>query len=236
VEWFSVPAELVKAVAFAKEIADQTDGALDVTIAPLIDLWGFGAQPSREVAPSADEVTAAKKSCGWDHLEWRNNPPALRKRIPDLRINVAAVTEGLVVDELVTLLRGQGLRDFLLEIGGEVAAIGHAPDGQPWRVGIQTPDAVPGETMQSLALSDLCLSTSGTYRHRFQADGRKYSHLIDPRTGQPVQHELRSASVIHESCARADGYATALTVLGPVRGAQVARRLGLRVVWILEEE
>jgi thiamine biosynthesis lipoprotein len=235
-DWFAVPKELVAVVKLAKEIADQTEGALDITIGPLIDLWGFGAHRRGQTVPTLEAIAEAKELCGWENLEWRDEPPALRKKIPGLRINVAAVTEGFVMDELVGLLRQRGLTDFLFEIGGEVAAIGHAPDGQAWQVGIQAPNGDQGDAMQALPLSDLCVSTSGTYRHRFEAGGKTYTHLLDPRSGRPVAHRLRSASVIHARCALADGYATALMVLGPIRGREVAQRLGLQVVWVMEEE
>jgi thiamine biosynthesis lipoprotein len=113
-----------------------------------------------------------------------------------------------------------------------VAAIGHAPDGKLWRVGIQTPEATPGDAMQTIPLRDLCIATSGNYRQRFEKDGKSFSHLIDPRTGHPVTHALTSLSVIHPTCALADGYATALMILGPEHGREVADKLGLQVIWI----
>lgn len=220
-DWQPVPRELVDVVLLARKIADETEGALDITLAPLIEKAGF-----------APTLTSSPQSItGWQHLQARLDPPALKKEVPALRINVASVTEGWVMDELVQRLKAEGLSDFLLEIGGEVAAIGQAPDGQPWQVGIQTPEAAPGEAMQSLPLTDSCAATSGSYRH--QKDGR--SHLIDPRTQQPVAHSLVSVTVIHESCALADGYATALMVLGPDRGKAVSEKLGLRVLWIQAE-
>ncbi|MDZ4289567.1 MAG: FAD:protein FMN transferase [Prosthecobacter sp.] len=231
-DWFAVPPQLVRAVKLAREIADQTDGALDITLAPVIDLWGFGASPANHRVPSDEEIAQALTHCGWRHLQWRDDPPALRKTIPTLRINVASVTEGLVMDELVPLLKQRDLANFLLELGGEVAAIGHAPDGQPWQVGIQTPDASQGQVMQTLPLTDQCLATSGSYRHRFEVAGVNYSHIIDPRTGRPITHNLLSVSVIDPQCTRADGYATALTVLGPERGRVAAQKIGLRVFWI----
>jgi thiamine biosynthesis lipoprotein len=231
-DWVGVPAELVRAVASAKHIADATDGALDVTVAPLVDLWGFGAQGTQTDPPGADAIKEAMARTGWRFLQWREHPPALRKAVPDLRINVAAVAEGLVIDELVALLRGRGLTQFLLEVGGEVAAAGGAPDGRPWRVGIQTPGAPGGEALQALPLTDQCMATSGTYRQGHEAAGQRVSHLIDPRTGRPVEHRLVSVTVIDASCARADAFATALLVLGPQRGRAVAERLGLNVFWI----
>jgi thiamine biosynthesis lipoprotein len=232
-DWQPAPPELVKIIQLARDIASKTDHALDITLAPLIDLWGFGASGPAKSIPTDTQIAEAKTRCGWQHLQTRLDPPALKKTLPDLRINVASVTEGFVIDELIALLKKHSLSDFLLEVGGEVAAIGDAPDGQPWRVGIQTPDATPGDSLQTLPLSDLCIATSGNYRHRFEKDGKSYSHLIDPRNGQPISHSLTSVSVIHPSSALADGYATALMILGPVSGRKLADKLGLRVIWIL---
>jgi FAD:protein FMN transferase len=221
-DWQPVPRELVEVVTLARQIADQTGGALDITLAPLVEAFGFAPKMA------ADAVVIT----GWQHLQARLDPPALKKDVPDLRLNVASVTEGFVIDELVSMLKAQGLSDFLLEVGGEVAAIGHVPDGQPWRVGIQTPEAAQGDSLQTIPLTNQCVATSGTYRH--QKEGR--SHLIDPRTRRPVEHSLVSVTVIHESCALADGYATALMVLGPERGREIAYKLGLRVLWIMTED
>ncbi|MCX6858311.1 MAG: FAD:protein FMN transferase [Verrucomicrobia bacterium] len=233
-DWQPVPHELISVVELARDIALETDGALDITLAPLIDLWGFGASGPAKSIPTETQIAEAKTRCGWQHLLTRLDPPALKKTLPDLRINVASVTEGFVIDELIALLKQHGLSDFLLEVGGEVAAIGHAPDGKPWRVGIQTPEATTGDSLQTLPLSDLCIATSGNYRHRFAKDAQSYSHLIDPRSGNPIVHPLTSVSVIHTSSALADGYATALMLLGPERGREIADKLGLRVIWILQ--
>lgn len=236
-DWQPVPLELVNVVETARTIAAETDSALDVTLAPVIDLWGFGrAAPGVREPPVEEAIQAALRRCGWSFLHSRAAPPALRKDRPELRVNVAAVAEGFVMDELVSLLRQAGHERFLLEVGGEVFASGEAPEGRPWRVGVQTPEAAPGEILQSLPLAGECLATSGNYRHRFESGGKRYSHLLDPRTGRPVTHTLASVSVLHPSCALADGYATALMVLGPDQGRAVAERLKLRVVWIEAEE
>jgi thiamine biosynthesis lipoprotein len=220
-DWQPVPRELVEVVTLARRIADQTDGVLDITLAPMIEAAGFAPK----LTSSTSMVT------GWQHLHARLDPPALKKDVPELRLNVASVTEGFVMDELITMLKGKGMSDFLLEVGGEVAAMGLSPTGKPWQVGIQTPEAAPGQVMETLPLSDICVSTSGSYRHRQGSE----THLIDPRTARPISSALASVSVIHPSCALADGYATALMVLGPDRGKLVAEKLGLRVIWILEQ-
>lgn len=220
-DWQPMPVELVQVVELARRISEQTEGALDITLAPMIEAAGFAPK----LAPQSEVIT------GWQHLQTRLDPPALKKKVPQMRINVGSVTEGFVIDELILKLRQQGWSDFLLEVGGEVAAMGLAPDGQPWQVGIQAPEAAPGETMETLPLSDVCVSTSGIYRHRQGSQ----THLIDPKTGQPISSSLISVSVFHASCALADGYATALMILGPEQGRSVAERLSLRVIWILAE-
>jgi FAD:protein FMN transferase len=229
-DWITVPAELVEVVELAQQIGSDTDHALDITIAPLIDLWGFGATGRRDSAPTEAEIARAKAQCGWQHLHTRHDPPALRKTIPALRINVSAVAEGWALDKLARQLERAECSRFLLEIGGEVLARGE------WRVGIQTPAAPLGETAQTLLLKDQAIATSGVYRQHFSAAGKEYAHIIDPRTGRPIEHRLASVSVIHSSAAQADGFATALLVLGPDAGPRLAEKLGLHVVWFEREK
>lgn len=223
--WTAVPPELVEVVELSQQIGADTDHALDVTLAPLIELWGFGAAGGRGSPPPGDMIEKTRARCGWQHLHTRQHPPALRKDRPGLRINVSAVAEGWALDRLAAYLESQGLREFLLEIGGEVVARGE------WRVGIQHPAAPPGQPAQTLRLKDQCLATSGVYRQHFIQGGQEYSHVLDPRTGRPVAHALASVSVIHDKAAQADGLATALLVLGPQQGRQLAEERGLRVVW-----
>jgi FAD:protein FMN transferase len=224
-DWIAVPAELVEVVELAQQIGRDTDHALDITLAPLIDLWGFGAGGRRDSPPPNAEIARAQAHCGWQHLHTRHDPPALRKDIPELRINVSAVAEGWALDHLARHLESKGVTRFLLEIGGEVLARGE------WRVGIQTPAAPPGEAAQTLLLKDQAIATSGVYRQHFSTAGKEYAHILDPRTGRPVEHSLASVSVVDDQAAQADGFATALMVLGPDEGRRLAGKLGLRVVW-----
>lgn len=224
-DWVSVPAELVEVVEIAQQIGNETDHALDITLGPVIDLWGFGAGGRRDSVPSDTEIAEARALCGWQHLQVRHEPPALRKALPQLRINVSAVAEGWALDRLAKDLEAAGLTHFLLEIGGEVLAQGE------WRVGIQTPAAPPGQSAQTLLLKNQCLATSGIYRQHFTQGGMDFAHVIDPATGRPVEHSLSSVSVIHPSAVQADGFATALLVLGPVKGRTLAEKQGLQVVW-----
>lgn len=231
-DWQSMPVEVIELARLAQKIAHDTDGALDITIASCIDLWGFGAQEQHRTPPEPIAIEKAREACGWHLLDVREAPPALRKKHPLTRINLSSVAEGWALERLALSLEAAGEHDFLLELGGEVLARGHAADGNPWLVGVQTPDAPEGEAMQAMRLNDASLATSGTYRQRFEHDGKSYAHVLDPHTGRPVEHALRSVSVSHSSAAMADGYATALLVLGPVRGREVAARLKLNVFWV----
>lgn len=224
-DWIAVPAELIEVVELAQQIGHDTDYALDITIASLIDLWGFGATGKRDSSPTETEIIASKAKCGWQQLQVRHDPPALRKNIPELRINVSAVAEGWALDKIAQQLESHDITHFLLEIGGEVLARGE------WRVGIQTPAAPPGEAAQTLLLRNESIATSGVYRQNFFAGDKQRSHILNPQTGRPIEHNLASVSVIHPSAAQADGFATALLVLGPEKGRELAKRLGLHVVW-----
>jgi thiamine biosynthesis lipoprotein len=165
-------------------------------------------------------------------LEFDEEECLIRKLAEGVELNVNAVVEGLVLDELARGLRAKGYRDFLLEFGGELLAAGRSTTGKPWTVAVQVPGGDAKESFSMMPLSDMSLATSGTYRHLKVEDGKDFSHLIDPVTGRPVAHQLTSVSVMDADCGRADGFATALLVMGPEKGRAVAERLGLRVIWI----
>jgi thiamine biosynthesis lipoprotein len=234
--WFEVPAVIVQAIEVMHRIAGETDAVLDPTCAPLVDAWGFGRRkPGSSPPPPPDDATLAslRARCGWHLLGWRNQTPALRKHRPDVRLNLASIVEGFVLDELRPRLIQAGLTHFLFELGGEVLAQGQAPDGGPWRIGIQDPGRPKGEPIQTLILTDACAATSGSYREQRQLDGKTVSHLIDPRHGRPVQHRAQSVTVVDASAVRADGLATALMILGPEEGRVKAATLGINAFWVV---
>jgi thiamine biosynthesis lipoprotein len=230
-KWIKLGERLWSAVALAREVARETDGALDITVGPLVEIWGFGSEGGRE-RPSEQEVQRVLSHCGWRHLEFDDEGCLMRKLTAGVELNVNGVVEGLALEELARGLRVKGYRDFLLEIGGELLAEGRSTTGNPWMVAVQVPGGGAKESFSMMPLSDMCLATSGTYRHLKVEDGKDFSHLIDPVTGRPVAHQLTSVSVMDADCGRADGFATALLVLGPEKGRVVAERLGLRVIWI----
>lgn len=234
-KWVKLDERLWSAVTLAREIAEETDGAFDITIGPLVDLWGFGPE-RRQSEPSKEEIRSVMQHCGWHQLEFDEAGGQMRKLMPGVVVSLNGVVEGLALEELARKLKSMGYGDFLLELGGEVLAGGHTKDRRPWMLAIQTPGAEQGEAFSMVPLSGLSMATSGTYRHVLVRNGKQQSHLIDPQTGYPVAHHLESVTVVDRNCGRADGFATALMVLGPEKGRVVANRLGLNVVWIEPSE
>lgn len=232
-DWFAVSPDLAQLVQRAQDIGVQTGGAFDITVGPLVDAWGFGTAGPRDSPPSAAELAAARAKVGMDRLSQRVDPPALRKATPTLRIDLSAIAKGYGVDRVAAALEAAGIDNYLVEIGGELRTRGRRHDGAMWRVGIEQP-APDGRRVQ-LALPmhrDGAVATSGDYRNFFETDGQRYAHIIDPRTGEPVNHELASVTVIADNCAMADGWATALSVLGPGEGYQLAENAGLAALFI----
>ncbi|MEM1191112.1 MAG: FAD:protein FMN transferase [Pseudomonadota bacterium] len=193
--------------------SQATGGAYDVTVGPLVELWGFGAAEFTGVVPQTDAIEAARSLVGAQRLIWDRNTRRLQ-RPAGIRIDLSSIAKGYAVDRLSGLLAEQGVSSSLVEIGGELRARGERPEGGAWRLAVESPD--PGESrfIDALSVVNASVATSGDYRNFFEVEGRRYSHLVDPRTGFPVNHELVSVTVVHEKCMVADALATALIVMG----------------------
>jgi len=216
VEPFPVLPEFFSVVQRALDIAEATDGAFDPTVKPLVDHWGFGSKDEKE---PLDEILQA---VGWRKV--RTEDGTLIKANPMLQLDLSAIAKGYGVDAVAGVLRRNGIRGFIVEIGGEIVADGLKSNGQPWRVGIETPDPDQpfGSAIQeTVMLSGKALATSGDYRNfRFREDGTRYSHIIDPQTGRPAETDMASVSVLADSCMNADAIATALFVMGSEKSFQ----------------
>jgi thiamine biosynthesis lipoprotein len=234
--WFLVSPELVAVVAMAQSVSEASAGAFDVTVGPLVNLWGFGPTPSAEAIPSAGEVQAARARVGWQQLEVQVEPTALRKSRPDLYVDLSAIAKGYAVDQLAALIESAGIEDYLVEIGGELRGRGLNGRAEPWQIAIERPEVSRRAVFRVVALRDLAMATSGDYRNFVEIDGERYSHTIDPATGRPVGHRLASVTVLAETCTQADAWATALLVLGPGRGLELAERQGLAALFIEHAE
>ncbi len=235
-DWFNVSPEMVLVVSTAQQVAEDTDGAFDVTVGPLVNLWNFGPDPQPERMPSDEEVAQARARVDYQTIDVRQTPPALRKSRPDVYVDLSAIAKGFAVDAIAELLDDHGVSAYMVEIGGEVQTKGKKPDGEPWRIGIERPISTGRLLQRVVELGDDALATSGDYRNYFDWQGQKFSHEIDPRTGRPVDHSLASVSVIAENCMTADALATALIVLGPEEALRYAESHDVDVLLILRRE
>jgi FAD:protein FMN transferase len=230
-DWFPVSIELCEVVAAALAIGNETGGALDVTVGPLVELWGFGPPGRVPALPTASQIEAARQMTGLEFLAADCGRPALRKSNTVLRLDLSAIAKGYAVDEVSELLEQHGVAHYLVEIGGEVRARGRHPAGRPWSVGIERPDPDSRSVATVLPIVERAVATSGGYRNWFELDGKRYSHTINPRSGRPVAHDLAAVTVVARTAMQADAYATALLVLGPEDGPAMAETLGLAALF-----
>lgn len=223
---FPVSSETAKLVAFAIELNGWSEGAFDIGVGPLVRLWGFGHGAIVDAPPSDDLVASLIARLGKDRLRVgvgvSTSSAFLGKNDPLVEIDLSAIAKGFGVDHVAEGLERLGRVDYLVEIGGEVRAGGNRPGGGPWRVGIERPQN-DGRSVQSIiALRDQAMATSGDYRIFYVEKGSRVAHTIDPRTGRPVENGPASVSVVANSAAEADAWATALMVLGEERGLALA--------------
>lgn len=230
--WQPVSAELAEVLGAAAEIAELSGGAFDVTVGPLVNLWGFGPAGRVDAAPDEAAIAAARQRVGRQYLTLDGTRLRVRKDRA-LYVDLSAIAKGHGVDRLARTLDERGCTDYLVDIGGEVIGRGRSTRGGAWRVGIEVPDPERlGGVQRVIALADRAIATSGDYRNFIDLDGARLSHTVDPRTGRPVTHALASVSVVHPSAMWADGLATALNVLGPEVGYQLAEREGLAAFFL----
>jgi thiamine biosynthesis lipoprotein len=208
----------------AKEISKETDGAFDITVAPLVNLWGFGFKNMKQA--NADAIDSLRQYVGFNSVSLENGH--VKKEHPETMLDCSAIAKGYGVDAVGKYLESQGVTNYMVEIGGEVRVRGCNPNGMLWSIGINKPIddslAVSGDIQQVLRITDQAMATSGNYRNFYIKDGKKYAHTIDPRTGYPVQHNILSSTVVAKDCATADAYATSFMVLGLDGAKEVLKR------------
>ena len=198
----------------SKKISDETHGAFDITVAPLVNAWGFGFKKSTGVDSLI--VDSLRQMIGYQKIDLQNN--RIMKKDPRIMLDCSAIAKGFGVDAVARLLERKGIKNYMVDIGGEVVVRGKNSKMNAWRIGINKPVddslSVNQELQTVLAISDVGMATSGNYRNFYYKGGKKYAHTIDPRTGYPVQHSILSSTVIAKDCASADAYATAFMVMG----------------------
>jgi FAD:protein FMN transferase len=235
-EWVPVSEQLVEVVDAALALARRSDGAFDVTVGPLVNVWGFGPGGQPASVPTDAALAAARERVGFQHLEIRSTPPAMRKT-RDTYVDLSAIAKGWGVDRVAQALIEWGCPSSLVEIGGDLRVGAPKPDGTAWRVGIEVPDVeTRGVVHRVLEVTGLSVATSGDYRNFAEWDGARVHHIIDPRSGRPAVSALKSVTVVHESAMWADGYATLIHVLGPEAGYRFGLDNELPVMLIVQTD
>lgn len=234
-DWFAVSGDLATVVAAANTVSAASHGAMDITIAPLVNLWGFGRAGEPALLPDAAAIAGARNGVGYELLEVRLAPPALRKKSAQLTIDLNAIAPGFAVDKLAAKFVSLGLRNFVIDISGEVLARGVNAQGEAWHIAVEKPVDAQPEPMAILRLSDLSVTTSGEYRQYYIRAGHRYSHTIDPRTGRPVENALASVVLIGKTSIEVDAWATVLIVLGEVDGLKLATQRGMPAMFVVQQ-
>lgn len=225
--------ELMSLIKKAYSIYEKSDGMYDVTVGPLVNRWGFGPVKIKGI-PSAEEIKKLKNIAGMNLIEFKRDSIIKRK---DIYIDLSSIAKGDAVDKVSALIKNKfNIKSSFVEIGGEVKVLGNKTDGSRWKIGIETPNKIQGSGVRKIVeLKDQSIATSGSYRNYKKYGDKVFSHLIDPKTAYPVKHKTISVSVIHDSCAQADAWATAFMSIGVEKGLNLAKKEGLKVFFLVKE-
>jgi thiamine biosynthesis lipoprotein len=235
-EWVDIDPELAKVMSYGLGLAESSGGAYDLTVGPLVNLWGFGPDPQRDAAPDPAAIESARARVGWRKVEVDLANHRARKA-PGVRVDLSSLGKGRGVDRVAAYLDAQGVTNYLIDLSGKLRARGVSSSGRPWLVGVEQPAAddpsgAPRTVESAVSLRDSSIATSGDYRKYFESGGKHYSHIIDPRTGWPVTHATLSATAIASTCMEADALATAYMVMAPDAALRLADAAGVPALWI----
>jgi thiamine biosynthesis lipoprotein len=225
---------LRRVIAESIRLGNLSEGKLDVTIGPLINLWGFGPEYRPEKVPTDAELKVAQARTGLKYITLNGNK--LSKAIPDLYIDLSTIAKGYAVDLIAEYFESKGFHNYLVEIGGEMRVKGFKHTGELWHVAIEKPLSEERLVHQIIIPKDNALATSGDYRKYFEAEGQRFSHIIDPTTGRPINHKLVSVTVIHPSSMTADGISTAMMLMGEKKALAFAEKNELAAYLIIKTE
>ncbi len=229
--WFPVSGDFLRVLETALDVGARSGYAYDVTVAPLVDIWGFGPADALVMPPSEEAIESARDRVGQGRLQLDAERGRIMQR-EAVSLDFSSLAKGFAVDRIAEMLQQRGIDRFMVEVGGEIRLSGLSAREDLWRIAIERPDASTRSVVQPISLTDVAIATSGDYRNFFQLDGQRYSHMIDPRTGWPVAHDLVSVTVVHPSCMVADAWATALAVIGADRAMVLAQEQALAVYFI----
>ncbi|GGB68053.1 FAD:protein FMN transferase [Shewanella inventionis] len=229
-----VSADTLKVINEGIRLHQETDGALDITLGPLVNLWGFGPDKRPTSVPTQAQIDSAKTKMGINELSI--DGVMLTKHNADLYVDLSSIAKGFGVDKIAAILDKYNASGYLVEIGGELNVKGTKADGVAWRIAVEQPTDEGQAVQQVIEPGTMSMATSGDYRNFYEENGERFSHLIDPRSGYPIKHKLASATVLHSSCMTADGYATAMMVLGTQASLALAKEKNLAIMLIEKQE
>jgi thiamine biosynthesis lipoprotein len=232
-EWFPLSAETFAVIEYSLSLSAQSKGKFDVTVSPLIDLWGFGTDGLKEF-PSNEAIAEAKAQVGWQAISL-DKPKLHIKKTKALRIDLSAIAKGYGVDVVAQLLEQQDFQHYLVEIGGEIRVKGKNKDNVFWKVGVETPSFLQSGAQQIISLDNKSVATSGDYRNFFEHKGIRYSHTIDPDSGKPVIHNIASLTVVSDTAMEADALATAFMAMGEAKALAMAKVYNIPIYILLYE-
>lgn len=231
-----ISSELYTVLNEAVRIHRLSNGAFDVTVGPLVNLWGFGPELREDTVPASIDIQLALERVGMDKIKLSDSDsPALRKLHPEVYLDLSAIAKGYAVDRLAEHLESLGIQNYMAEIGGEMRVKGANARREPWHIAIEKPSPAGRNVFTVTTPGNRAVATSGDYRNYFEQDGKHYSHTIDPRNGRPVDNSLASVTVLADNCMHADAMATALMVLGPEQGYALAVSEKLPAIFIVRK-
>ena len=232
----AISAPFAEVLDISADVWRLSAGAFDPTVGPLVDLWGFGPSQTGDKIPTSTAIQSTLASAGFDAVTLQStNTGVFLRKSRRVQLDLSAVAKGYAVDLIADYLEMNALPDYLVEIGGELRVSGNNPQGELWRVAVEIPQ-LTGGVERILHLQDVSLATSGDYRNYFERDGKRYSHMIDPRSGYPIDHALASVTVVMPRCAEADAWATAFLVMGEEQAIQRANELGLAIYLLVRKD
>jgi thiamine biosynthesis lipoprotein len=236
-DWLPVSQEIAGLLVIAHTIYERSDGCYDLTVKPLFDLWGFSRHENK--VPTQDEIVAVLPHVGMNLLEIDAVNNRIRKNDPKLKIDLSSIAQGYSVGVVAHHLEALGIKNYMVEIGGEMMVKGHKTNGDDWRIAIQTPKPLTREIEKILNVREqqgIAIMTAGTYQNFFEENGQTYSHILNPKTGRPITHQLHSVTVMHDDPTWADAWDTALLCVGKEEAARIAEAENLKVLLIYGDE
>ena len=234
-DWQSISDDLFEVIDHAINVSLKTNGAFDITIAPLVNLWGFGPDKLQNKIPTDEIIELTKKNTGYKKIFIDKSLKKISKFDPNLHIDLSGIAKGFAVDKIARYLDKRGFKNYLVEIGGELIGKGLNKDNEIWQIGIENPDNNSDTIKRIVRLKDMAMATSGNYMNYFEKDGVRYSHTINPVTGKPIKHKLASVTVLDNSAMNADALATAFMVLGSEKALSLADNLEIAIYLIIKE-